>query len=258
MVREKHPRPPERHGEQRGERHLRHGVGGLPLCAGFHEGRHAGPGPGLDAPCHERFHDDDHDERGLSRRMLDDVRYHEEDDLCDHALYHELGHLSGHLSGHVPGHLSGHVSGRLSGHLFRRVSSHVPGCVSPGVHLVRRELYVVVRHDLGLYFPVHSSAHRPPRGLGQPIPLGIRQARQRPILEAIQPAEQRRVRLLKRLLEQRAVQRRMRLVIPVEIQVATQVPTRVPTPVATQRSIRSDEHREIRRETQGAFRRAFR
>ena len=130
MVRERRPRPPERHGEQRGERHLRHGVGGLPLCAGFHEGRHAGLGLGRDAPCRERYHDDDHDERGLSRRMLDDVRYHEEDDLCDHALYHELGYLSDHLSGHVSDHLSGHVSGRLSGHLFRRVSSHVPGRLS--------------------------------------------------------------------------------------------------------------------------------
>ena len=97
--------------------------------------------------------------------MLDEVRYHEEDDLCDHALYHELGHLSGHLSGHVPGHLSGHVSGRLSGHLFRRVSSHVSGCVSSAMCFERRELYVVGRHDLGHYFPEHSSAQGPPGGL---------------------------------------------------------------------------------------------
>jgi len=124
-VRERRPRPRGRHGEQRRERHLRHGVDGLPLPAGFHEGRHQGRGLGLDAPDHERFHDDDHEERGLDDHALDDVLNHEERRLPTSLDLHPDRHLPDHLSGHLSDHLSGRLCGRLSGHQCSHVCGHV-------------------------------------------------------------------------------------------------------------------------------------
>jgi hypothetical protein len=119
-------------------------------------------------------------------------------------------------------------------------------------------LYVVVRRAGDHNSPVHSSAHRPPRGLGLAVGRSIHPARQRPIPEAIQPARQRRVRLLKRLperlLEQRAVQHRIQHKVQVEVEVEIQAKTPVTTPVR----IRPDVRRDILRDTQGAFRQASR
>jgi hypothetical protein len=122
---------------------------------------------------------------------------------------------------------------------------------------VARSLYVVVRHSRNHNSPVHSSAQGPPRGLCLAIRRGIHRVKQLAILEAIQPAKQRRVRLPKRLLKRRAVQRRMRLAIQVATQVATHVQTHVPTQRATQLSIHRRTRRrirgDIRRETQDTY-----
>jgi hypothetical protein len=122
-------------------------------------------------------------------------------------------------------------------------------------------LYVVVRHGRNHNSPVHSSAQGPPRGLCLAIRREIHQVKQRPILQAIQPAKQRRIRLPKRLLKRRAIQRRIRLAIQVTIQVAIHAQTPVRTQRATQvsirRTIRREIRGEIRRETQGVSRRAF-
>ena len=97
--------------------------------------------------------------------------------------------------------------------------------------------YVVVRHGRNRHFPDHSSAHGPPRGLGLATRREIHPANKWPILEDIRPAEQRRVRLprrlLKRLLEQRVIQHRIRRMIQVEVEVEIQAKTQVPTQVTT-------------------------
>ena len=98
-------------------------------------------------------------------------------------------------------------------------------------------------------FPVEWATQGPPRGLYFAIRREIHQVVQRRILQAIQPAKQRRDWLLKRLLKRRAVQRWMRPEVQVKVKVEIQEQTHVPMQVATQFSIRSDEHREILRET---------
>ena len=108
------------------------------------------------------------------------------------------------------------------------------------------------------YFPGEWAAHRPLPLLYLQIPREIHQVVQQQTLEAVQPAKQRRVRLLKRLLKRRAIQRNLRLVTRVTTQVAIQVQMHVPTQRAIQSSIRPDVHRDILRETQGTLRRAFR
>jgi hypothetical protein len=127
-----------------------------------------------------------------------------------------------------------------------------------GVWPVPDNLHVVVGHGRNHNSPVHSSAQGPPRGLCLAIRREIHQAIQLPILEAIQPAKQRRIRLPKRLLKRRAIQRRIRLAIQVTTQVAIQAQTHVPTQRATQSSMRPAIRRDVLRETQGTFRRAFR
>ena len=122
-IRKNHPRPRVRHRVQRRERHLRHGVGGLSLRAGFHDGRREDPSSDPDAPRRERFHDDDHEERDFDDHALDDVRNHEERRLPIRLDLHAARHLSDHLSGHVADHLSRRLRGRLSGH----ECSHVRG-----------------------------------------------------------------------------------------------------------------------------------
>jgi hypothetical protein len=135
-VREKRPRPRERHGVQRRDRHLRHGVDGLPLPAGFHDEYHEDPGLGPDAPYRERYHDDDHEERGFDDHALNDVQNHDERRLPIRldlrADRHLPDHLSGHLSGHVSDHLSGRLCRRLSGHQRSHVCGHVSDPVSKG------------------------------------------------------------------------------------------------------------------------------
>jgi hypothetical protein len=101
--------------------------------------------------------------------------------------------------------------------------------------------------------PVHSSVHRPPRGLGLAVGREIHQAMQQPILEARHRAKQRPVRLperlLVRLLEQPAVQHRIQRNVQAEFEVEIQARTQVPTQVTTQVRIRPDVLREILRET---------
>ena len=116
---ENRPRPRVRHGVQRGERHLRHGVGGLSLRSRFHDGCLEDPGLGPDAPCDERFHDDDHEEPDFDRQTLNDERIHDE--------RYWLIRLNLHAYRHVRDYLSGHASGRLSGHLCSHESDHVSG-----------------------------------------------------------------------------------------------------------------------------------
>jgi hypothetical protein len=107
----------------------------------------------------------------------------------------------------------------------------------------------VVRHGRNHYFPVHSSAQGPPRGLCLAIRREIPQVVQRWILQAIQPAKQRRDRLLKRLLKRRAIQRRMQPKVQVKVEVEIQAETHVPTQRTTQSNIRPDVHRGVLRET---------
>jgi len=114
-------------------------------------------------------------------------------------------------------------------------------------------LSVVSGPGLSHYFPVHPSAHGPPRGPCLAIRREIHQVKQRPLLQAVQPVKQRRFRLPKRRLKRRAILRRIRPKVQVEVEVEIQAETQVPTPVATQSSIHSDEHRGILRATQSRF-----
>jgi hypothetical protein len=119
---------------------------------------------------------------------------------------------------------------------------------------VADNLHVVVGHSLNHYFPVHSSAHGPPRGLCLTIRREIHQILQLSVLEILQRAKQQRVRLLERLLEQRSVQRRLQPGVQVEVKVEIQARTRAPTQVAIQvsirRKIRPGMRGEIGRETE--------
>jgi hypothetical protein len=130
MVRKNHPQPRGRHWVQRRERHLRHGVGGLPRRAGFHDGCHEDPGLGPDAPDRERFHDDDHEEPDFDDYTLNDGRTNVERRLPIRLDLRADRNLSDYLSGHVSGRLSGHLCGRLSGHKYSHVCDHVSDRVS--------------------------------------------------------------------------------------------------------------------------------
>ena len=117
-------------------------------------------------------------------------------------------------------------------------------------------LHVVVRHGRNHNSPVHSPAQGPLRGLCLAKRRENHQIVQPARFQAPQPMKQRRLRLPKRLPKRRAVQRGIEDKVEVKVEVEIQAKTRAPTPVATQFSIRSDEHRDTLRETQGAFRRA--
>jgi hypothetical protein len=110
-------------------------------------------------------------------------------------------------------------------------------------------LHIVVRRSLSHYFPVHSSAYGPPRGGCLAMRRENHQVVQLPLLQAVQLAKQRRVRLPKRLPKRRTIRRRMQPKVQVEVEVEIQAETHVPTQVTTQSSIRPDVHREILRET---------